>query len=211
VVPQISRFWWALPVFDSPLKDPPWLATWDTFWTIPFVQFLLPPWKSSHWETWNKRSTSPNHLLIHAVWSGLLHIRLPTHQVTGAVTCSRPNKSAFCLVCQGGSVLEDSLPKCSPSYPVQVQAGCLDFLSNSTGHLFQPLSTPRPQVLAPLPMVTWMKSIGKSLEHAWIDQSAVSTKAAKSDGARVSTHMWDCRILLPSLACKAGSHTCDLV
>jgi hypothetical protein len=67
-----------------------------------------------------------------------------------------------------------------PFVPVQVVAGCLDSLGNSSGRLVQPLSTPGPQVLAPIPTGTWLKSIGKRLDHAWIDQSAVSAKAAKA-------------------------------
>jgi hypothetical protein len=84
-----------------------------------------------------------------------------------------------------------------PFVPVQVLAGCLDSLGNCSGRLVQPLATHGPQVLAPLPKATWLKSIGKSLDHAWIDQSGVSAKVAKSDRARVLTHMWDRRILLP--------------
>jgi hypothetical protein len=91
-----------------------------------------------------------------------------------------------------------------PFVPVQVLAGCLDSLSDCSGRLVQPLATPGLQVLAPLPNATWLKSIGKSLDHAWIDRSAVSAKAAKSDGARVSIHMWDRQILLPLPGTQGG-------
>ena len=67
-----------------------------------------------------------------------------------------------------------------PFLPVQVLAGCLDSLGDCSGRLVQPLATPGPQVLAPLPKPTWLKSIGKSLDHAWIDQSAVSARRQKA-------------------------------
>jgi hypothetical protein len=91
-----------------------------------------------------------------------------------------------------------------PFVPVQVLAGCLDSLGKVTGRLFQPLSTPGPKVLAPVPTFTWLPSIGQRLDHSWIDQSAVSSKAAKCDDARVMTHMWDRRVVLPLPGTQEG-------
>jgi hypothetical protein len=84
-----------------------------------------------------------------------------------------------------------------PFVPVQVLMGCLDSLIQSNIPVLQPLSTPARRILAPVPTSTWLPNIQKRLDHAWIDQTAVSAKAAKSDASRVPTHLWDQRILLP--------------
>jgi hypothetical protein len=55
-----------------------------------------------------------------------------------------------------------------------------------------------------VPTSSWLPTIGKRLDHSWIDQTAVSAKAAKNDVAIVATHMWDQRILLPLLRVAAG-------
>jgi hypothetical protein len=129
--PQITRYWWALPAFGLPLKDLPWLATWDTFWTTPFVRFPLPPWKSSHWKTWHKRSMSVNLLLTHAIWSGLSRTRPPTPQAIGVAACSRPKNLAFRLVSLGDYAGEDSLPTCSPSHQFDLHVGPSDIIAPS--------------------------------------------------------------------------------
>jgi hypothetical protein len=97
------------------LKDLPWLATWDTFWTTPFIRFPLLHRKSSHWKSWHK-PMSVNLLLTHAIWSGLSRTRPPTPQAIVVAACSRPNKLAFRLVSPGDYIGEDSLRTCSPSY-----------------------------------------------------------------------------------------------
>jgi hypothetical protein len=76
-----------------------------------------------------------------------------------------------------------------PFVPLQVLSGCLDSLGGPTDRLLQPLETPSRQSLAPVPMSSWLPTIGKRLDHSWIDQTAVSAKAAKNDAAIVATHM----------------------
>jgi hypothetical protein len=87
--------------------------------------------------------------------------------------CSWPKNLVSRLVSPGDSVGEDSLPTFSPSYQSKCWGGCLDALGDCSGHLVQPLATPGPQVLAFLLKATWVKSICKTLDHAWIDQAAV--------------------------------------
>jgi hypothetical protein len=84
-----------------------------------------------------------------------------------------------------------------PIVPLQVLSGCLESLSTTLARLLQPLDTPAPRFIGAIPTFTWLPSIGKRLDHSWIDHSTVSAKAAKNDSARVATHMWDQRILLP--------------
>ena len=43
---------------------------------------------------------------------------------------------------------------------------------------------------------TWIPSLNKFLPHSWIDESQISTKAAKNDDSAVPTSMWDQRITL---------------
>jgi hypothetical protein len=91
-----------------------------------------------------------------------------------------------------------------PIVPLQVLSGALDSLGGSSTRVLQPLDTPSRRVLAPIPLSTWLPSIGKRLDHSWIDITAVSAKAAKNDNSRVPTHMWDQRILLPLPHTEAG-------
>jgi hypothetical protein len=84
-----------------------------------------------------------------------------------------------------------------PIVPLQVLSGCLESLSTTLARLLQPLDTPAPRFIGAIPTFTWLPSIGKRLDHSWIDHSTVSAKAAKNDSARVATHMWDQRILFP--------------
>jgi hypothetical protein len=84
-----------------------------------------------------------------------------------------------------------------PIVPLQVLSGCLESLSSTLARLLQPLDTPDLRILGAIPTYTWLPSIGKRLEHSWIDHSTVSAKAAKNDSARVATHMWNQRVLLP--------------
>jgi hypothetical protein len=84
-----------------------------------------------------------------------------------------------------------------PIVPLQVLVGCLDSLGGSTSRLLEPLNPRSRCPLAPVPLFTWLSTIGKRLDHSWIDQTAVSAKVAKNDAALVATHMWDQRILLP--------------
>jgi hypothetical protein len=84
-----------------------------------------------------------------------------------------------------------------PIVPVQVLIGCLDSLIQANTPVLQPLSTPARRILAPMPTSTWLPNIQKRLDHAWINQTAVSAKAAKSDASRIPTHLWDQRILPP--------------
>jgi hypothetical protein len=92
-----------------------------------------------------------------------------------------------------------------PFVPVQVLAGCLDSLGQSNIPVLQPLSTPAAcRVLAPMPTSTWLPNIKRRLNHAWIDQTAVSAKAAKNDASRVPTHLWDQQILLPLPGVQGG-------
>jgi hypothetical protein len=91
-----------------------------------------------------------------------------------------------------------------PIVPLQVLSGCLDSLSSTIARLLQPLDTPAPRVLGAIPTFTWLPTIGKRLDHSWIDHSTVSAKAAKNDSARVATHMWDQRVLLPLPSIQDG-------
>jgi hypothetical protein len=91
-----------------------------------------------------------------------------------------------------------------PIVPIQVLIGCLDSLIQSNTPVLQPLSTPARRILAPVPTSTWLPNIQKRLEHAWIDQTAVSAKAAKSDASSVLTHLWDQQILLPLPGVHSG-------
>jgi hypothetical protein len=84
-----------------------------------------------------------------------------------------------------------------PIIPLQqVLSGCLASLEGATGQVLQPLDTPAEQPLAPVPLFTWLPTIGKWLDHSWIDQTTISAKAAKNDGSCVATHMRDQQILL---------------
>jgi hypothetical protein len=47
-------------------------------------------------------------------------------------------------------------------------------------------------------------NIKRRLDHAWIDQTAVSAKAAKNDASGIPTHLWDQRILLPLPGVQGG-------
>jgi hypothetical protein len=68
-----------------------------------------------------------------------------------------------------------------PFVPLQVLVGCLISLSHSDSPVLQPLSTPTSRLLEPVPTSSWLPLIQKRLDHAWIDHTAVSAKAAKND------------------------------
>jgi hypothetical protein len=51
---------------------------------------------------------------------------------------------------------------------------------------------------------TWLPTIKKFLSHEWVDTTAVTDKAVKSDDADVNTHMWEQRVNLPLPWAAAG-------
>jgi hypothetical protein len=162
--------------------------------TVSGLTFWICPWLTC----WVRGiSTSRNPSWIHAIWSPLSHTKRHTHPAVGGAVASLPGElgNAFGLpVCLSLGGLEEGM---FPFIPVQVLMGCLDSLIQSNLPVLQLLSTPARRILAPVPTSTWLPNIQKRLDHAWIDQTAVSAKAAKSDTSRVPTHLWDQQILLP--------------
>jgi hypothetical protein len=43
---------------------------------------------------------------------------------------------------------------------------------------------------------TWLPSLGRFLPHTWVDETLITTKAAKGDNADIPVHLWNSRITL---------------
>ena len=80
--------------------------------------------------------------------------------------------------------------------PIQMLDGCLRPVLRASNKPIEKQFTVPARVVAPRPVETWLKSIGKTLPGSWIDDSLVTDKAAKEDKSLVPTALWDQRILL---------------
>jgi hypothetical protein len=90
----------------------------------------------------------------------------------------------------GGLSIDDFL--CAP---VQILDACLRAVLITRPGI-PPSSDPQTVVQPPLPSMTWFPALHRSLPHAWIDSSLVTSKAVKLDDALVETALWDKRVTL---------------
>jgi hypothetical protein len=125
----------------------------------------------------------------------------------------------FCCTGLGHRVLTESELAHAFGFPVLSQAGGVllsDFDYFLPAHLFHAVldssslsrlgtvSTKAPQTLNsrlllykfPCQTRSWISSVGKWLNHDWIDTSTVTSKAAKRDDAVIQTALWDQRLIL---------------
>jgi hypothetical protein len=85
-------------------------------------------------------------------------------------------------------------PQLFPFAPLQILDGILKGLVDT--HVAAPAHVPKiPRITIPIPAnQTWLPTLNKYLPHNWINLTAVTDLAAKSDDAAVPVTMWNQRI-----------------
>jgi len=82
-----------------------------------------------------------------------------------------------------------------PIVPIQIMDACIRSVSQlSPGRPH--FVSPKPGIIPDIPTSTWLPALGMTLPHSWIEQEAVTEKAAKRDDADVHTALWDRQITL---------------
>jgi hypothetical protein len=85
--------------------------------------------------------------------------------------------------------------------PVQLLHAVLDeYMTSSSTHptrvLAQPSFLRLPLYRIPCATRSWIGALGRWLSHEWIDNTEVTSKAAKRDDAAIATDMWNKRLIL---------------